>query len=722
MSSCEVVLGLVREKLDCPICLGTYTDPKLLQCFHFFCQQCLAKQATHGSKDKDSLTCPTCRHVTPLPEGGVAGLKPAFHVHHLLEIEESLKKVETSGGAAPSEGGAAPSEGGARGCTKEGGLSFEDAVEYCSQHHKEESKLYCQTCDELACNECALMGGKHHGHEYERLHVAFQRYQEEVASSLEPLKKQMTTVEKALTQLDMHRGIIEGQQAATEENIRYTFRRLREILSVRETELIGQLHQMTQEKLSGLAEQRDRIETTLAQLSSCLRYVKDTLAPGNEEKKLTMKANIIREVKELTAPLQTSTLNPNTEADLVFSAKMDMFALCQDYGLVFMPGSPDPSKCHAKGENSALVGERSTMFLHAISFGGEPCARPIYDSLQCELKSEITGNRTSCRVDDKGKGQYEISYKPAVKGRHQLLIKVAGQHVRGSPFSIAVRSPVEKLGTPIRTYTGVDGPWGVAVTQQGNLVVTEGAGHCVSVFSPSGQKLQVISTSQEQSKDPLGLAVDAEKNILVADFQDCRLQKFTSNGQFLCAVGSKGRNPLQFDQPIDIAVNPNTGKIYVVESTNHRVQVLNSDLTFSFIFGRRGSGKGQLSYPWGIACDSAGKSVYVADTYNRRIQVFTAEGKFSRMFGRRDDATSKGGMRGDLELPIGVAVDADDRVYVSENRTDCVSVFTSEGHFLTSFGSWGKGPGRFHRPRGLAVDDSGVVYVCDYENNHIILY
>ena len=48
-----------------------------------------------------------------------------------------------------------------------------------------------------------------------------------------------------------------------------------------------------------------------------------------------------------------------------------------------------------------------------------------------------------------------------------------------------------------------------------------------------------------------------------------------------------------------------------------------------------------------------------------------------------------------------------------------VSVFTSEGQFVTSFGSLGEGPGEFNRPVGLAVDNCGVVCVCDRDNNHI---
>ena len=296
------------------------------------------------------------------------------------------------------------------------------------------------------------------------------------------------------------------------------------------------------------------------------------------------------------------------------------------------------------------------------------------------------------------------------------ILKVEGQHIRGSPSSVAVKSPVEKLGTSILTLGGVDGPRGVAINKRGEVVVTELGGHCVSVFSPyNGKKLRSFGTEgsgQGKFFWPRGVKVDGEGNILVADSFNNRIQKFTGEGQFLTAVGKEGSGPLQFICPTDIAFNTINNKVYVVNNGNHHIQVLNSDLTFSSIFGNLGSGKGQFSCPWGIACDSTGK-VYVAETGNHRIQVFTAEGKFIRMFGRR------GQDRGELAGPRYVAVDTSGMVYVSERDNDRVSVFTTEGQFVTSFGRKGAGPGEFVRPLGLAVDDNGVVYVCDCHNRRI---
>ena len=113
------------------------------------------------------------------------------------------------------------------------------------------------------CIRCVFKCGKHHDHDYEELNQAFQKYKEEITSLLKPMEKQVMTTKKALAQLDTRSGEISDQRAAIAVDIHGTFRRLQEVLSVRETELIDQLDRMTQGKLKGLAAQRDQIETTL---------------------------------------------------------------------------------------------------------------------------------------------------------------------------------------------------------------------------------------------------------------------------------------------------------------------------------------------------------------------------------------------------------------------------------------------------------------------------
>lgn len=101
-----------------------------------------------------------------------------------------------------------------------------------------------------------MKGGEHHDHDYDELNKAFQKYKEEITSSLEPMEKQVAIITKALAQLDTRCRGISDQHTTIKDSIHVTFRRLWEVLNVRETKLICKLNQMTEAKLKGLAAQR----------------------------------------------------------------------------------------------------------------------------------------------------------------------------------------------------------------------------------------------------------------------------------------------------------------------------------------------------------------------------------------------------------------------------------------------------------------------------------
>ena len=81
----EKVVQKLEDQLNCSICLDTYTNPKLLQCFHVYCKECLVRLVARDQQGQLSLTCPGCRQATPIPDTGVSGLQSAFHINHLLK-------------------------------------------------------------------------------------------------------------------------------------------------------------------------------------------------------------------------------------------------------------------------------------------------------------------------------------------------------------------------------------------------------------------------------------------------------------------------------------------------------------------------------------------------------------------------------------------------------------------------------------------------------------
>lgn len=284
--------------------------------------------------------------------------------------------------------------------------------------------------------------------------------------------------------------------------------------------------------------------------------------------------------------------------------------------------------------------------------------------------------------------------------------------------TLSLKLSVQRLNIPLFLFTKLKGPCGVALNRKGEIIVAESRGDCITIFSPSGEKLYSFGTcgsAEGEFSFPCAVAVDEIENILVVDGCNNRIQKFAPNGQFLAMSGSRGNGNLQFCEPDGIAINPANKKIYVIDNNSHRVQVLNQDLSFYSTFGSKGFEDGHLYYPWGVACSSGG-DVYVTDSGNCCVKVFSAGGQFLREFGSRGDIESC------LKWPTGIWVTRNNTVYVNEYGNHRISVFTLEGHFLKCFGKKGTSWDEFGNLRGVTVDNNGLVYVCDTDNNRIALY
>ena len=591
----------------------------------------------------------------------------------------------------------------------------------CSNHPGEELDLFCETDQELICRECIVM--THRDHQYDLVNKVFPKHRDAVASHLEPVRQQLSAVNNAIQDIGSVQDQVMEQQAAIEADILAKIRQLHESLDVRKTELIGQLDQMTQQKVKTLSVQRDELELVQTQLNSCLQFVSDSLKTCSEGEILAMEKPVMQQVKEMCAEFDTNKLQPHEQADMELTASSELLPSCQKFGQVYSHSvCPDkcyatvcPEKCYATGQGLevATVGKRITVTVHAIDIEGSEFVTPL-PFISCELVPS-SGERMKCTVKPSNSNEYQVDYRLTRRGRHQLHIKVLGQHIRGSPFTVLDLRMIE-APTRSRIITDLNKPWGVALDKRGQIgIIAEYGKHCISIYS-SGKKIRSFGqkgSAPGQFQYTRGVAVDRVGNILVVDVENHRIQKFTGDGKILASVGSEGDKPLQFSYPAGIGVS-SSEKVYVCDSVNHRVQILNPDLTFCASFGSEGSGDGQLDCPGNVAFDSRG-NVYVADGGNHRIQVFTEEGRFLRKFGR------KGGGDGELNWPAGVAIDSDDVVYVVEGENHRISYFTSEGHFVRSFGTRGKGPGQFDSPRGIAIDKDGLMYVCDFGNGRLVL-
>ena len=287
-----------------------------------------------------------------------------------------------------------------------------------------------------------------------------------------------------------------------------------------------------------------------------------------------------------------------------------------------------------------------------------------------------------CVVHQVAPGSFEVCYSPPTAGLHKLKVQVGGTDILDSPLIKVMPRRAE------RRFTGLSSPRGLAITREGHLVVAEYGKHCITIIDPTdGKKTKSFGENGQRSKRvkrqvqvqfscPQGVAITQNGRIVVAEWGNRCLQ-VTAEGTFIAKVGSEGSQPLQLNCPTGVAVHQN-GQIFVTDKDNHRVQVLNADLTYSHYFGSKGAQPGEFNNPCGITID--GDVVYVADYDNNRVQKFTPEGKLLAVI------NSKGEGGGRLNRPVGLCVDTHGILYVTEWSSNTVSMFSSNGKFLGYIG------------------------------------
>lgn len=105
--------------------------------------------------------------------------------------------------------------------------------------------------------------------------------------------------------------------------------------------------------------------------------------------------------------------------------------------------------------------------------------------------------------------------------------------------------------------------------------------HRISIFDPSGQFLRDFGTQGSkvgQFSFPCGIAVDNEGSIVVADQRNHRIQIFSKEGKFQSTFGGPGSEDGLLNNPYSPVID-REGNLLITDSTNHRIQVFSPNRT-----------------------------------------------------------------------------------------------------------------------------------------------
>ena len=259
-------------------------------------------------------------------------------------------------------------------------------------------------------------------------------------------------------------------------------------------------------------------------------------------------------------------------------------------------------------------------------------------------------------------------------------------------------------------------PMGLAVSDDGSRVyVSDYAQLAVFVFD-FGKKIFTKIGKEAPLGRPMGVALDAEENLYVAEQEKKGINVFNRKGESIRFITDPS-----VERPGGVAIDRVRGKIYLAD-TAHTKSEVHSVKIFDMqgkLIGNLGSGKGtapgQLLFPTYVTVDKDG-NVYVTDTLNSRVQVFDVDGKYVKRFGER------GNSWGMFDKPKGVATDSFGNVYVVDSGWSNVQIFNQKGQVLMFFGGRGPIPGMLQNPAPIAIDAKNRIYVGDYLNHRVEVY
>jgi sugar lactone lactonase YvrE len=415
---------------------------------------------------------------------------------------------------------------------------------------------------------------------------------------------------------------------------------------------------------------------------------------------------------------------------------------------------PDVSLSQPMG----LAQDRDQTYLYVAEAGAGRVRQIVRHSL---IVDTVAGGGSAGDGDDARSAFLPRPVALAADGNANLYIVSGGGPNVGSQSNRVRRVDVDE--NTIRTVaTGFDSPAGIVLEPGGSLVLAEsGRGRLLRLSTSGGTPTTIAGggvgddgpATNASLLDPADLVLDGAGGLLIVESPRHRVRRVSlSDGRITTVIGEGTpgyagdggpADRARLDLPGGLTLHP-LGFTYVADSANHRIRVIDQSGTITTGAGTGPTGRGQGGFagegapadqarfnnPQQVAIDGIG-NLYISDTGNHRVRkaeagtglIVTVAGTGSP--GAAGDGGS--GASAQLNAPVGLAVDPSGNLYIADTANHRVRrVSARDGTISTVAGTGDPGfagdfgpatAARLNRPRDLALDRSGNLYIAD-EGNH----
>ncbi len=249
--------------------------------------------------------------------------------------------------------------------------------------------------------------------------------------------------------------------------------------------------------------------------------------------------------------------------------------------------------------------------------------------------------------------------------------------VEGRADRVTVFNPDGSIATSWGSAGQADGqfqePWGIAVAPNGNVYVADTWNHRIQYFDPSGRFLGKwgrlgdakgrVDADESVFWGPRSLAISARGEVYVTDTGNKRVQVFGLDGAFRRMFGGEGSQAGQLREPVGLALDRDEN-LWVADAWNRRIQKLDP----------QGQALAQVPVPSGWEDQSITNKPYLAvDPQGRVVATFPDSGRSLTL-------AADGSPVQQFQVPqggsaVGVALGPGNQIYVADARNGVVVAY-----------------------------------------------
>ena len=473
------------------------------------------------------------------------------------------------------------------------------------------------------------------------------------------------------------------------------------VLKEHETATVANLGVIEEKEKRGHATQLEHFQISIDQLQSSVEYCEAITQRNNSIEILQAHQALVERCRGLLNAEKLNIYKPLHARYEINEEFVENLKRAVPGRVAVSNTDPLQSVAEGKGLQEADIGTEAQFVITTKDSDGKQC---YDDDDQIIVKVQTpSGEELDHKIKHDKDGEYCVTYTPDCVGQHDVVIAVNGQPLTGSPWRVFVFPYLYKSVFSFGSYGKAQGqfnrPLDIAINDKtGNVAVADYNNNRVQLFSSEGKNLNTIS--DKEVIKPTSVAFTRSGELIVI----ASAKMFYFNCESGKLVKNITNKHLKKPHRLTIARD---GRMVVCDCGDNTVKVLSPDGTLLLLT----ISDPDRACPWFAVCHQ--DMIVVSYSFAQNVKVFSKDWVFLHSIG----APGSGDRQ--LNVPDGLTMDRFDHLVVCDTFNSRLQMFTLDGTFVSTIAGSHTGLGR---PRSVAVSTNGQLFVTDIKNHCVHVF